>query len=605
MENTIAFTVKGSGNLFYLSAGKSLINFIEFDIAPFYRECQDMAEEAARTGGFDEKNELMVKDLLRNCHPYFAACYNGVFDRIVLDCVIDIVCHMEGVGLEAMWAKYISAEDTLGKEIFARISDYKTGHAVNQWANLQRMQKYAQKKVNFIFGEHAEDPVQYDVRAMYFDLAFSTAADIAGCGRESAPAIRCTPTGLLSAAPEMFSPVSSMTVPMLGNMPDLSGLSDSNSTSECIRELRDGMICVELMKLALPDKLEMVSITKKLKELPRRTYVPESLKAAIDLEIDELLERKLTLEPLPGLNRFELRPMYRPAPPPPPMVMLSPREDQENAPSVEIYKEAKPAEEQLAETDSAAQSEEIAEIKPEMLYQAIEPEPEIGAEFAPEIRPEPEHQPTTEPETISANQPEPESSPKPRRGRPKGNKTAKVVFEPESVQVQKDPEEQEKLVDKPKGPEEQPKSDPRRETEDENRTASASKIEVKRIAAPIAEITMLTDSSYGRKPRKDRRAASMEVPPTTEARMQLLQKLAADRRRSVRRHEGQDVDIFCQSVHTALSAALRDQWNQEEEEKWAKLLFRIRGGVMTHRYSTEYLYRFLNATVEMYSLELE
>ena len=246
----------------------------------------------------------------------------------------------------------------------------------------------------------------------------------------------------------------------------------------------------------------------------------------------------------------------------------------------------------MAETDSAAQSEEIAEIKPEMLYQAIEPEPEIGAEFAPEIRPEPEHQPTTEPETISANQPEPESSPKPRRGRPKGNKTAKVVFEPESVQVQKDPEEQ-------------PKSDPRRETEDENRTASASKIEVKRIAAPIAEITMLTDSSYGRKPRKDRRAASMEVPPTTEARMQLLQKLAADRRRSVRRHEGQDVDIFCQSVHTALSAALRDQWNQEEEEKWAKLLFRIRGGVMTHRYSTEYLYRFLNATVEMYSLELE
>ena len=72
----------------------------------------------------------------------------------------------------------------------------------------------------------------------------------------------------------------------------------------------------------------------------------------------------------------------------------------------------------------------------------------------------------------------------------------------------------------------------------------------------------------------------------------------------MRKHEGQDIDIFCQQVHTAFSAAMRDERYQGEEKEWSKLLYRIRGGIMTQRYSADYLYRFLDATVEMYKLEI-
>lgn len=582
MENNIAFTVKGGDRLHFLSAGRTLINFIEYDISPFYKECQALAKSAAGSREFDERGELMVKDLLRGCHPYFAACYNGVFDKIVLDCVIDILCRMDGIGLEAMWARNISAEDSLGKAVFQRISDYKTGRAVNQWANLQRMQKYAQKKAGFVFGTVAEDPVQYDVRTMYFDLAFSTGAKLAGFSREDAPAICCTPTGLLSAAPEILGSASAMAASMLGEMPNLGG--GTQTMTDCVRELNDGIICAELMSLPLPDRLEMISVAKKLREIPRRTYVPQSFKAAIDLEFDELLERKLILEPSPETGRFELRQMYRPAPP---VFDLRPTEEYAGELSA---KQEKPPE-------SAEDAEEISEIQPEQLYKAIEPEPEpeLEPEQEPEVLPEPEQEPKTEP--TNESQPEPEVVQEPE---PKPEPETEPVLQKEIKPKAKSRPQEINLTEP--GTEE---PDPRRETEEQNRVAvSASKMEVKRIAAPVAEIAMLTDDSYGRKPRRDRRALPMEVPETAEERMQLLQRLAADKRRSVRRHEGQDVDVFCQSVHTALSAELRDEKSRGEEEKWAKLLFRIRGGVMTRRYSTEYLYRFLDATVEMYRLEV-
>ena len=644
MENTIAFTVKGSGNLFFISAGRTLINFIEFDISPFYSECRTLAESAVRTGEFEEKYELAIKDILRSCHPYFAACYNSVFDKIVLDCVIDILCRIQGIGLEAMWAKNISAEDSLGKAVFARISDYKTGHAVNQWANLQRMQNYAEKKARFIFAEPVEDPVEYDVRAMYFDLSFSTAADMAGIKREESPAIRCTPTGLLAAAPEMFSPVSGMAASMIGSMPHVGGGISAHNMSESIRELNDGVVCAELMRLPQPDRLEMVSISKKLKELPRRTYVPESLKAAIDLEFDELLERKLMLELVPGINRFELRPMYRPAPPPPEF-NLRPLEEYEDVSrqtrSEEVQAEntaeevaAAPAAEQESEPD------DIPEIQPEKLYAALEPEAEteiiggvteervteLQAEPLPEPIPEPVPEPIPEPipefipeaapapiyEPMVIVEPEPSYGPKiipvtgqkSRAGRkPKEETKPEPIVEKAETPEEAPPYEEPQLI--AEDTEAMTESDPRKETEEQNKvSAKASKMEIKRIAAPVAEIAMLTDSSYGRKPRKDRRAAPMDVPETLDERMQLLQKLAADKRRSVKRHEGTDVDILCQSVHTALSAAMKDERSHDEEERWAKLLFRIRGGVMTRRYSTEYLYRFLDATIEMYRLDI-
>ena len=613
MENSVAFTVKGSGNLFYLSAGRTLINFIEFDFGPFYRECQALAERSLRTRHFDEKEELTVKDRLRSCHPYFAACYNTVFDQVVLDCVIDILCAIEGIGLEAMWAKNISAADSLGQTVFRRISDYKTGHAVNQWANLLRMQRYAEKKAGFIFDEAVESPVELDVREMYFDLAFSTAKELSGCRDESAPAIRCTPTGLLSAAPELLSPVSGMAASVIGTMPKLSA--SAHGDSDCLRELNEGVVCAELMRLPLPDKLEMITITKKLGELPRRTYVPESLKAVIDLEIDELLERQLMLERRSD-GHLELTEMYRPAPEPETEKqyvypgqesLFTPDEPAETAPDAQEPQEPEEAEAQEAVTGEQEEMPAASQEEPPTAEElSAEPEPEEPLPFEPaklykpiQTEPEPVNAPDLPPTPAPAPSPWPEpllyDEPKIV---PVNGKSAKAGRKPKPVaETAPIPEESaEEKVDSD--------GSARMETVEQNRAAAqTTKMEVRHIASPVAEIAMLSDN-YGRKPRKDRRSAPMSVPDTTQERMQLLQRLASDKRRSVRRHEGQDVDVFCQSVHTALSAAMRDEYDHNEEEQWAKLLFRIRGGVMTRRYSTDYLYRFLDATVEMYSLSV-
>ena len=94
------------------------------------------------------------------------------------------------------------------------------------------------------------------------------------------------------------------------------------------------------------------------------------------------------------------------------------------------------------------------------------------------------------------------------------------------------------------------------------------------------------------------------VPDSVDGRMRLLQDLAAQKNSPLpNAYKNQDIDILCQSVHTALKAALKGEHDVQEVEVWAKHLFRIRGGMMAKRFSKDYLLRFISATVMLYKLE--
>ncbi len=595
--NTVSFSVEDYNNIHTLPLGSSLADFMEFDFKPFYIKCCTLAEVSLQTKEYDEKDAVLIKDLIRSCHPYVTACYNGVFNDVVLDCVIEVICRTQRLSLEALWAQNISSNDSLGKAVFTRISEYKVGRAINQWANLQRMQSYAIKKTGFVFAQDNTTKTDCELRATYFDLAFSTAARLAGCELAELPHIQCRTAAMLPGAAELLSPVTSLVEPTVQSILT-SKLNQQPANNGCIMEQYSGLLCEDLLKLPLPEHLEMVNISEKLKGLPRRVYIATGLKAIIDLELEELLSRDLMLWLSPESGRWLEKSIVRL----PNNTEKAFDEQMQQELAAEGEEPPKAEEKQKTEIKEPApekrkaKSTETAEEKADKQTKAQ------GKAAAPKAKPEAE-------KTLKAEKAE--SKPKastPKKSADKGKDTSEKEpsKQPKAKEKQKSEALSDLLPQKPKSKQKTaqktiPEPSASAQPERKEKTSDKSK------PSANPQESILPDNITIEPPKEQPAVLSEEIikPATIEERMIMLQDLAADKLRPLRQsYDGQDVDVLCQSVNTALQVALKDEWEQQETEIWAKHLFRIRGGIMSRKFSRQYLFRFLEATIQMYKLDI-
>ena len=152
------------------------------------------------------------------------------------------------------------------------------------------MQDYAKNKVYFLFSKELSGVEEASARRNYFDLMFSVTARELGCRLEDLGVTQVFSAGRAPSAPFMYPSISKDIVKNLLSDFDYS---DDYSDIGSYEALSDqiAMDAFSHMKSGLQQELSSYNMSRPAMEnAPGKIYMPCGLKAAVDLEIDALLE---------------------------------------------------------------------------------------------------------------------------------------------------------------------------------------------------------------------------------------------------------------------------------------------------------------------------
>lgn len=292
MKDVISFSVPGNNSIHDLQLGHTLIRFTLFDLKYFGEQCAQIYRQHLRAGEEDAlAKALVLKELIRTCHPYCATLLNTDFDMVALDCIIDDMCTTEGIGLEELWVRNMTAKDKFGQALFSRITEYKTGYAINQWTNLQRMQAYASSKAAVIYGGPEADLYVHKARKLYYDTAFRLTASRLGFQSDDLPKVRVSSVPFLPESMTMMKNAVDTLEPVVKSR--MGGIEPREPLKgkECVQDQMAGMALNIMMNMKRPEIDEIRQMIQSYGELPNSVYEPSCFKALIDLEFDQLMEK--------------------------------------------------------------------------------------------------------------------------------------------------------------------------------------------------------------------------------------------------------------------------------------------------------------------------
>lgn len=298
MKDIISFSVPGSMAIYELPVGGTLTRFMAFDLEFFAEQCAEHYKKSRGSGGDDTlAKTLALKEYLRNCHPYCAATLKTEFDKVALDCIIDYICQTERVGLETLWVRYLTSKEPFEKAVFERITDYKSGFAINQWTNLMRMRTYARSKAAVIYGGEETDMAAHRARSLYYDMSFRVAAQKMGFGSDDLPQVRYYSLPLLPEAPQLLrnaaNTLEDAMRPLLSKLEKIEPVKGR----DCVRDQMAGLALAAIRDIKKPDDFELRQFMQMYRLMPERVFEPVGLKAIIDLEFDQLMQRGFYLKP--------------------------------------------------------------------------------------------------------------------------------------------------------------------------------------------------------------------------------------------------------------------------------------------------------------------
>lgn len=308
MENIVRFAVKDNNNFYKIELSKTLLHFIEFDFTYFWEQCIEAGRTARKSGRLPQNVIANAKAVISKAHPYIEACINTDYSEIATDCIIEYICHSERIGLEELWARCISPKNLYETAIFRRISEYKTNRAANRWTSIVRLQEYARNKVDFIFSPDESNSVieneTFRVRKEYFDLAVSVAANELGCPNGSLPTVKIySPANLPNAAfaiGKVAKGIYRRFSEVLSQAQDMSKLKNTAQLGDQLAMEAYGYI----KNMPRPGELDMKFALETIRNNPPLLYIPDSLKAAIDLEFELMYQRDVVFRKCENCGRY-------------------------------------------------------------------------------------------------------------------------------------------------------------------------------------------------------------------------------------------------------------------------------------------------------------
>ncbi|MCL2696801.1 MAG: DUF6076 domain-containing protein [Oscillospiraceae bacterium] len=254
--------------------------------------CVDLCKLYMKTGEYRQEEAAEIRNSIAGCHKYFEQNLRSVFEKIVIDCWVEYICRQNEIGIITLWNNYIPCKNEFEKAVFMRLSEYRHGHAINQWVNILKIQEYANIKVDFIFSGKLRSSAEAAARANYFDLMFNVVANELGYDLNSTADSKVFTMGRTPNSPFIMSSVSREIVRNL--LTDLR-YSDDKNRKVIKNEIVSDQLAMDAfssMKLFLPPGGDNIveTMIKSLSESPMKVFMPTSLKAAIDLEIDAIIE---------------------------------------------------------------------------------------------------------------------------------------------------------------------------------------------------------------------------------------------------------------------------------------------------------------------------
>lgn len=311
MDNSIVrFAVYDNTNFYKIELSRTLLHFTEFDFTYFWEQCIEAGKAARKTGRLPQNIVTGAKAAVGRAHPYIEACIGTDYSEIVLDCIIEYICHSERIGLEELWARCISPKNPYEEAIFRRISEYKANRAMNRWTSIVRLQEYAKNKMTFIFDTDDIGTILNDdtvrARKEYFDLALSVAANELGCSGNLLPSVKLlTPATLPNSAfvvGKVSKSIYRRFADELAEGRDLSAMEKRDCS-----KIRDqlAMEAYSYVKgMTRPNEIEMNFALEAIRENPAEIYYPDSLKATIDLEFELMVRDKIYMRKCENCGRF-------------------------------------------------------------------------------------------------------------------------------------------------------------------------------------------------------------------------------------------------------------------------------------------------------------
>lgn len=305
MTRQLHMAGRNSNEIYTLLYPNNLITFCKYDFTPFLNHCTDLCRLANRTGEYSVEDVYAIRNSISGCHKYYEQNMRTVFEKIVIDCWIDYLCRQSEASAAALWQSFMRCKNDFERAVFGRLSEYRYNRAINEWVTLVKLQDYARKKTDFIFGIPLGSATEAGARANYFDLMFNVAAneqgfpvsEIGASAVYSSGRVPNSPFILSSAAREILRNV-------LNDMEDASARFKRKINPELSDQA--AMDAFSVVKNYIPDKNDSLvkTIIKSMSGSPQRVYLPCSFKSVIDLEIDALIESGGYLQRCPRCGEY-------------------------------------------------------------------------------------------------------------------------------------------------------------------------------------------------------------------------------------------------------------------------------------------------------------
>lgn len=307
MEDTLKLVGRTSNEIFLLRYPSSVLDFCGFDLSYFAKSAIDACSEAQKTGKINPDVFAQLRRDIQNAHCYIEHNIRTTYEKVAIDCWIDYLCRRDNIGTGTLWNRYISCRTPFDKLVFSRLCEFRYNRAINEWLNIVRVQDYAKSKIDFVFTKYVKNAKEAASRRNYFDLMFSVTAQEMGCRLEDLGEIKVFSVGRTPSSPFMFSAISKDIVRHV--LADFD-YSDDYSDIGDYREISDqiAMDAFAKMKAGLPAELSSYNIVRgKMENYTEKIYMPCSLKAVVDLEIDAIIESGGILCPCKRCGRLYLK----------------------------------------------------------------------------------------------------------------------------------------------------------------------------------------------------------------------------------------------------------------------------------------------------------
>ena len=298
MNTRINLTGKNSNDIYSVTYPNNLLYFMKYDFNLFMERCVDLCKLYMKTGEYRQEEAAEIRNSVAGCHKYFEQNLRGAFEKIVIDCWVEYICRQNEIGVITLWNNYIPCKNDFERAVFMRLSEYRHGHAINQWVNILKVQEYANIKVDFIFGGKLKSSAEAAARANYFDLMFNVVANELGYDLNSVAENKVFSMGRTPNSPFIMSSVSREIVRNLLTDLRYGDEKGRKTVKNDVTSDQTAMDAFSSMKAFLPPRGDNIveTMIKSLTESPTKVYMPASLKAAIDLEIDVIIENEAYLQ---------------------------------------------------------------------------------------------------------------------------------------------------------------------------------------------------------------------------------------------------------------------------------------------------------------------